>query len=532
MDGSRRKPQFTIGKCAAGFAVLALVCCAAIALPLSAQERAGQRPVMTFSPYHEAGEWLPPLTVSTQPERLLQQPLSPQGRGEVDSALRLETVRAEVLARNPSLTEMIAAWEAASARYPQAIALDDPMFGAIIGPASFGSREVEGAYRLEISQKFPFAGKRALRGQNARAEASAAASDVDDMRLQLLESASFAYFDFYLVERALEVNAESLELLNRFRENAQARYKLGVAPQADVEQALVEIGRQKERLFVLQRMRQVAIARLNTLMHRSPDAPLPSPFAKLEPGGPLSPVEWLRKTALARRPDLQALAQRINAEQATLGLARKEFFPDVEVMAAYDAFWQPRERDLRPMLGVRVNLPVYTGRRYAAVSEAAAKVAQLQARLLRQVDQVNFEVQQAYEQVRESEQAVRLYQKEILPAARANVKTTESAYINNKVPFVSLIEAQRSFIMIKERSYEAEADWFRRLATLERAVGGPIPPANPTPPRPVTPNPPPGLQQSAQPSLAPRPPVAAPAGRLAAPNHSVLPGGTRPLQIQ
>src|SRR5262245_7112987 len=49
--------------------------------------------------------------------------------------LRVEELIDAVLARNPTLVQMTAAWQAASARYPQVTSLDDPMAGAIIGPA-------------------------------------------------------------------------------------------------------------------------------------------------------------------------------------------------------------------------------------------------------------------------------------------------------------------------------------------------------------------------------------------------------------
>src|SRR5216684_1782819 len=60
----------------------------------------------------------------------------------------------QVLARNPSLTQMTAAWQAASARYPQVTSLDDPMFGVTIGPETIHPDDtgVEFASRLEISQ--------------------------------------------------------------------------------------------------------------------------------------------------------------------------------------------------------------------------------------------------------------------------------------------------------------------------------------------------------------------------------------------
>src|SRR5262249_30088282 len=145
--------------------------------------------------------------------------------------MSVEALVEQVLVRNPSLAQMAAAWQAASARYPQVTSLEDPVFGASFGPASIGSNEVDFAYRLEISQKYPFPGKLPLRGKAALAEASAAGRDVEDVRLQLVESAKSAFYEYYLVGRALAVNEESLRLLNEFRQNAETRYKTGLVPQ-------------------------------------------------------------------------------------------------------------------------------------------------------------------------------------------------------------------------------------------------------------------------------------------------------------
>jgi outer membrane protein TolC len=92
--------------------------------------------------------------------------------------------------------------------------------------------------------------------------------------------------------------------------------------------------------------------------------------------------------------------------------------------------------------------------------------------LARQADQVNLQVQEAYERVRTSERSVLLYQSTILTAAEANVKAARSAYETGKIPFVALIEAQRNLVNLHDHYYEAVADYFRRKATLERVVGG------------------------------------------------------------
>src|SRR6185295_7098999 len=116
-------------------------------------------------------------------------------------------------------------------RYPQVRSLDDPMLAGVIAPSSFGSNAVENGYRVEVSQKIPFPGKLRLRGEAALSEASAAGNDVEEMRVQLIESAKLAFYEYYLAARGIAVNQEGLELLNQFRANADVRYKNGQAPQ-------------------------------------------------------------------------------------------------------------------------------------------------------------------------------------------------------------------------------------------------------------------------------------------------------------
>jgi outer membrane protein TolC len=384
--------------------------------------------------------------------------------------LSAEALVQQVLARNPSLAQMVAAWRAVQARYPQETSLDDPVLGATLAPAGLGTTgDASNGYRFDLAQKLPWCGKLALRGENVQARARAAANDVDDVRLQLIESAKVALFDYYLVARAIAVNEENLRLLRRFRRDAEIRYEVG-APLQDKLQADVEIGRQQKRSLTLERLRLVAVARINTLLNRDPDVPLPPPPKKLDVVNGLPDAPQLRAAALARRPDLRALANRIQAEQAALALAYKEYRPDFDLMAAYDGFWV--EPGLRPQLAVRMNLPVRLARRDAAVWEAKARIAERRAELDRQVNQVHYEINQAYAEVNENKSAARLYEQTVVPAAELNVKSAQAAYQTGKIPFLTLVEAERDVIRLKDEYYEFVADYYRRLATLERVAGG------------------------------------------------------------
>jgi outer membrane protein TolC len=387
------------------------------------------------------------------------------------SELSIDTLAEAVLARNPTLAQMVAAWKAAQARYPQVTSLDDPVLGTTLAPAGLGTTgDASNGYRFDLSQKLPWCGKLALRGENVQAQARAAANDVDDIRLQLIESAKVAFFDYYLVARGIEVNEENLRLLREFRRNAETRYKTGLTPQQDVLQAEVEIGRQQKRSLTLERLRLVAVARINTLLNRDPDVSLPPPPKKIDVRNGLPEAPQLRSAALARRPDLRALTNRIQAEQAALALAYKEYCPDFDLMAAYDGFWV--EPGLRPQLALRMNLPVRLARRDAAVWEAKAKIAERRAELDRQINQVNYEINQAYAEVNENKSAARLYEKSVVPAAELNVKSAQAAYQTGKIPFLTLVEAERDVIRLKDEYYEFVADYSRRLAALERVAGG------------------------------------------------------------
>jgi outer membrane protein TolC len=383
-----------------------------------------------------------------------------------------EAVRV-VLERSPTLEQMRAAAAAAAARFPQVTSLDDPMFGFWTAPGSAGSPNANYAARVELSQKLPYPGKLGLKGAAARAETAASVEDIEDVRQQLAEAARSAQADYFLAVKATGVAEENAKLLREFRQNAEARYKTGQGQQQDVLQADVEIGRQDERLIALRRARQVAVARLNTLMHLPPDNPLPPPADAAAPP-PLPDVEKLRTTATGR-PDVRAAVARVSAEEANFALAVREYNPDFELMAAYDGFWQGAGgRPLQWQVGLRTNLPVRYGRLSAAVDEARANVARQRAELARLTDRVNFEVQEAFERTREANEVVRLYEAKVLPAAEANVKEAQSAYVTGRVPFLNLIEAQRNRVALKDRYYEALAESTRRRAALERAVGSPL----------------------------------------------------------
>ena len=187
----------------------------------------------------------------------------------------------------------------------------------------------------------------------------------------------------------------------------------------------------------------------------------------------IPPAEQLEQAALTSRPDLAALRARVESEQASVTLACKQAYPDVEVFGRYDTFWQPSSMaDLRGQIGVSLNLPVYQGKLNAAVNEAMFRLNQRKSEYEAHVLDIQYEVRTAYERLEESRQTVHLYAERMLPAATQNVAAARANYDVGKTTFLGLAEAERQLLDLREKQEQAIAEDHRRLAELERVLAG------------------------------------------------------------
>jgi len=396
--------------------------------------------------------------------------------GGAETELSLPQLLEDVRAQNPSLQAMAASWQSAAQRYPQAISLDDPMFMAMMAPASFGSDEVDPGYTLQGSQKFPWFGKRAARGRRAQAEAQAAFGELQDSRIRLDEITRTAYYQYYLARRGLELNRENLDVIRQFQKTARSKYEANQVTQQDVLQAELELADLERRGLELERMDRVSVARINTLLRREPCSSLADPPKKLELPAKQLDVCTLQRIAISQRPDLAARAASVRAAEASVTLAYKDYFPDTEVFGRYDAMWQ--EDPLKPAVGVNLNVPIYHGRLSAAVREARFSVSQQQAEYEQLVLDIQYDVAKSFEEVEESRRVVQLYSDRLVPAAQQNIAASRSNYDVNRSSFLDLATAQRRLVEIREKQEEAIATYHGRYAELIRAVGGVVPEAD------------------------------------------------------
>jgi len=161
------------------------------------------------------------------------------------------------------------------------------------------------SYRsVSAMQMLPFPGKRSLRGRIAGTESDASQWDLEAVRRRVVADVKASYYDYWYYDKALHTTEQNRDLLSTLSQIAEARYRVGKGMQADVLRSQVEISMLLQKLTTLEQQRATAQARLNTLLARDPDAPLP-PAADVANPSPLNYAA--RERAAKDRPSRDAL---------------------------------------------------------------------------------------------------------------------------------------------------------------------------------------------------------------------------------
>jgi cobalt-zinc-cadmium efflux system outer membrane protein len=395
-------------------------------------------------------------------------------RGEVAAVpLRLADVLEQARDRNPEIRAARARAAAAAAVPGRVRALDDPTFSYEVWNAPNPVR-VDRADNniLRLSQKVPFPGKRALAGEVAMREADMAGSESTSVELDVATAVKRAYYDLWAAHELLQVYSRERGLVERFARIAEQKYGVGEATQSDVLRAQVElthfINRVSTQTLAIDGLR----AELNALLSRPPDDPLGVPE---DPPPPRldSEAEHLIDLAVSSRPELRAQQAAVAREEAAVRLARRDYFPDFEFNVG--RFVNPGQRDgFGAMAAVSIPL-AYKWKYDAGLGEAGARLESAQAELRRIQDRVRREVKQAHVRAQTDILQWKLFINTHIPQAEQSLRVAESAYQTGGIDWLALIDTARTLESVHVEHIQAEADFAKAYADLERAVGRELP---------------------------------------------------------
>jgi outer membrane protein TolC len=138
-------------------------------------------------------------------------------------------------------------------------------------------------------------------------------------------------------------------------------------------------------------------------------------------------------------------------------------------MGGYDSFEE--EDDMRPMLGLELNLPLRRTRRAAALDEAKASLEEARSERSALGDQVTLSVERALERLAEAHHALDIFRDYLLPAARDRVTSARAAFETGQSDFSTVIDAERDLRDAELGFEQAVVEVSRRHGELARATG-------------------------------------------------------------
>jgi cobalt-zinc-cadmium efflux system outer membrane protein len=369
---------------------------------------------------------------------------------------------------NPTLRAAALDTEAAAAKAGGADRLDDPTVSDSY--QYYRDPGVFSAHTVMLSQSFPLWGKRSLRREAALADVEASRGRQQAVQDDLDERIKVAYAQYYLLTRDIAVNREIGELGRRMRTAAAARYGQGGGDQVAVIQALGEETTAKTEAVRLEGARDVARARLNTLIGRPADAPLAEPVrARSLPSGELVPAALIQR-ARGGNPTLSAGNAAIAAARTRRTLADKAWYPDVTIGAG--PLIQTNNRPVGFAATVGLNIPLPWGREAAGQQEAAAQLGATQQRYEATRQEIEGALGEAVALLRAAGATEALLRREAMPQARATFQTVLAGYSQGKGELTAAITAEHQMHDVELHLLQAQFDAQVEVAAIERLIGG------------------------------------------------------------
>ncbi|MBN2580991.1 MAG: TolC family protein [Pirellulales bacterium] len=314
--------------------------------------------------------------------------------------------------------------------------------------------------------------------RSAMVSAAAAGRDAAGFELAAAQNAlvfrvAEAYYRLFQARELLGVRREAVGQFKNHLQMVQTRAQAGTAVQSDVltmevrlaeaTEALISAGNQEELTWlILQNVCGAVVPRQNL-----PRCIPPGPWASH-----IDQVESAVAEARSRRPELGALASRVQAAQQDIAAAAAGKYPSVNLVGDYDVFTGDLNRGNDSFfVGVVASLTLFDGARTKNdVRKAEEKLCELRAHQRRLLLDIELSVRRAFLQLDDARRRLEVTNRTIGQAAES-LREIEVRYRSQAATITQLIDAQVALSNTRVRHAEAQASVEIARAALEQATG-------------------------------------------------------------
>jgi outer membrane protein TolC len=368
-------------------------------------------------------------------------------------AFGLELPEAEALAiqGDPVLRELEARSVAMTAGAVASGQLPDPelRLGALNFPADDFERDQEPMTQLLVGfrQRFPRGESRSL--SRERGETLASAEDIlrDERERDIVRAVRTAWFEAHFQARSLALIEEEQAWFRQFEDVVQAAYAQGRRQQHELLRLALEKDQLEAEAVAARQALDTRMADLERWigpearaidLQSAPELPVPPPPEE-------DPV------AVRTHPSVLATARRVEGAALGVEIARQSYRPGWAFDVSYgfrdgeNANGKDRPDFVSAMISF--DIPLFTrDRQDQRLAAANADERAGRERLAEQARVVRLRLATARAAESGIGDRLDLFDREVLPAARASVDAVRQAYRNDRVPFDELVRAERTLL--------------------------------------------------------------------------------------
>lgn len=316
-------------------------------------------------------------------------------------------------------------------------------------------------------------GRHRVANQEAEVQKLAATSTRDGVMLQTAS----AYLELAMIRQSLARLLPARDSAGDMVTLAIARLDEGRGLPIDVLRARLSAAQLEERITLLQSREMMLEGHLRLLTGIPASQPI-LVSAEALPASPDRSMPELVAVAVTNRVELKAAEFEARARRENVAGQRGAYFPSVDLVGNYalysrfnnlDTYFNRFQRN-SVNAGVEARVPIFSTQTSAAVAVAESQSLEADAGVKRQRDEIELEVRQTAQQVREADAHRGVAELE-LAVAQETVRLTEARLAEGRAN-----RFDRDGAVVSEaRAWDGfyQADWARQKAHLElrRATG-------------------------------------------------------------
>jgi NodT family efflux transporter outer membrane factor (OMF) lipoprotein len=311
----------------------------------------------------------------------------------------------------------------------------------------------------------------------ADAAVGAAMEDYRDALVILAGEVARQYFVVRELQERIVLLNENIKAQESTLRMTQGRYDNGLAPALDVHQAELNLARSQAGLAPLRSQLNLALNRLAVLTGQPPGTiVLPAPDEWQETIPDFGLTAGIPADLLTRRPDLRRAEQQLMAQTARLGVARTDLLPRISLSGTF-ALQAEGVGDLGSSgslsyrFGPTFFWPLFHGGRIRSNIDAVeSRVEQAVLQYRQAVLTALEEVENAWVAYQLERDRYDLLQRSVAAAERS-VQQVLTLYDNGLVPFLNVLDAERSLVQQHDQLAQSRGQIYRGLVQVHRALG-------------------------------------------------------------